>query len=142
MPSDLYDHLKKRLETETSQDKDPETGVFGKLKKQLGADEPQQGIQPSDLVDLPRLQREVLLTILRDHQAVLHGITADKLRHDLKQPAHLEDTLDELTGSNWLVSMGEAPNVRYKIRLGARRGRGGDMWSAVAERLAKRDKKE
>ncbi|MBI5931583.1 MAG: hypothetical protein HY862_19905 [Chloroflexi bacterium] len=137
--SNWYDRLMEHLKTKPSE-QPPQQDVFRKVTDKLTQDP--SGLTPLDIVDLPSHQKEVMLLMMRDHAAATQGISMEDLRKRLSNPAHLENTLVELTQNDWLLMMGEAPNFLYKVHLKAKRGSGNkDMWSVLAERLAKRDSK-
>ncbi len=127
------EHLKSKPTEQT-----PQQDVFRKVTDKLTQDP--SGLTPLDIVDLPVHQKEVMLFMMRDHDAAMAGISLEDLRKRLNNPSHLETTLTELTQNDWLLMMGEAPNFLYKVHLKAKRGSGNkDMWAVLAERLAKRD---
>ncbi|MBZ0318710.1 MAG: hypothetical protein K8L91_20010 [Anaerolineae bacterium] len=137
--SNWYDRLMEHLKSKPS-DQTPQQDVFRKVTDKLSQDP--TGLTPLDIVDLPAHQKEVMLLMMRDHEAATAGISIEELRRRLNNPPHLETTLAELTGNNWLLMMGEAPNFLYKVHLKAKRGSSSkDMWSVLVERLAKRDSK-
>lgn len=118
----------------------PQQDVFRKVTDKLVQDP--AGLTALDIADLPAHQKEVMLLMMRDHEAATQGISLLVLRQRLNNPSDLDATLAELTQNNWLLLMGEPPNLLYKVHLKAKRGSSSqDMWSVLAERLAKRDSK-
>ena len=116
------------------------SGLYDRLNDQLGKDDDNQpaGLTPLDIADLPDGQRQVMFALLRDSRSSGDGVSADVLREKLPQVEGLAAVLDELTRNSWLIRLGEAPNVRYKVNLRRKRGSslGGGIWSSLSNRLA------
>jgi len=120
------------------------SGLYDRLMDQLGKEDDNQpaGLTPLDIADLPDGQRQVMFALLRDSRSAGDGVSADALREKLPQVEGLAAVLDELTRNSWLIRLGEAPNVRYKVNLRRKRGSslGGGLWSSLSNRLAEEDK--
>jgi hypothetical protein len=118
-------------------------GLYDHLKDQLGNDDENQptGLTPLDIADLPDAQRQVMFALLRDNRSSANGLSADLLREKLPGAEGLAAVLDELTLNSWLIRLGEAPNVRYKVNLRRKRGSslGGGLWSSLSRLLAEED---
>ena len=95
------------------------SGLYDRLNDQLGKDDDNQpaGLTPLDIADLPDGQRQVMFALLRDSRSSGDGVSADVLREKLPQVEGLAAVLDELTRNSWLIRLGEAPNVRYKVEF-------------------------
>ncbi len=119
------------------------SGLYDRLNDQLGKDDDNQpaGLTPLDIADLPDGQRQVMFALLRDSRSSGDGVSADVLREKLPQVEGLAAVLDELTRNSWLIRLGEAPNVRYKVNLRRKRGSslGGGIWSSLSNRLAEEE---
>jgi hypothetical protein len=51
----------------------------------------------------------------------------------------VEGTLAELSKRRWVILMGEAPNVFYRVNLRAKRGSGEEfgLWSILNDRVSR-----
>src|SRR5262245_1854430 len=129
----LIDYLKAKPDPDPAR-----PDMFRKVTDKLGQES--SGLTPLDIAELHVQQKEIMLLMLRDHAADTEGISVEELRKRLKNTDQLENTLAELTRNNWLLLMGEAPHLLYKVHLRAKRRTGSnrDMWSMLAERLATR----
>jgi len=116
------------------------SGLFDRLIDQPGDEDDNNpgGLTPLDMADLPPLQRQIMFTLLRDKEAASSGITQKALAEKLDHPDGLTETLDEMTGSDWLLMLGEPPDVRYKANLRRKRprGAGSGLWSSITSRLS------
>jgi hypothetical protein len=119
------------------------TGPFDHLLDQLGdeGDDKRPGQIPLDIADLPPAQRQVMFYFLRDAKETADTLTLDALREQFADLDNLPEILAELTQQNWLIRLGEPPNVRYKINFRRRRASGlaDDMWASLTDRLAEDD---
>lgn len=114
-------------------------GLFDRLSAQLDDDEP-SGITPLDIADLPTVQRQIMLALLRDHHASTDGVSVAALRSRMiDDSADLDGTLSELARKGWLVALGEGANVRYRVNLRPKRGSSAsaNLWSNLSDRLSK-----
>jgi hypothetical protein len=66
------------------------------------------------------------------------------LQEKLGEVEGLGGILDELTQNNWLIRMGEAPNIRYKVNIRRKRGSTlkGNIWASLSSRLADEDQSQ
>lgn len=113
-------------------------GLFDRLKNELGGDEEPAGISPLDITNLPEDQRRILLWLLRDRTASTEGVPASVLQSQMENPPDdCADVLKGLARSGWVISLGEPPNVRYKINLRRKRGTtiGFGLWTLISDRL-------
>ncbi len=111
--------------------------LFNRLNERLEVGTKSEGISPLDISDLPRLQQRIMFLLLRDQRGALDGMTIETLTSRLDSPPDLPDALAELSKNGWLIALGEAPNVHYKINL--RRKRGGSIngvWTKLLDRLS------
>lgn len=113
------------------------SGLFDKLMDQSGDDNDKKssGLTPLDIAGLPDAQRRVMLTLLRDKEASLNGLTQEALAEKLEHPDNLSDILAELAENNWVIEIEDPPDIRYKINLARKRGRTRNMWAAISDRL-------
>jgi|SRR5215210_7430280 hypothetical protein len=113
-------------------------GLFDRLKAELGDDEP-AGVTPLEIADLPDNQRRILLWLLRDRTAASEGVTAAVVQARLDEaPENCDSILRELAKGGWVIVMGEAPQVRYKVNLRRKRGSnmGFGLWSIISDRVS------
>jgi hypothetical protein len=119
------------------------SGLYDRLMDQLGDEDNDQpaGLTPLDIAELPEEQRHVMFSLLRDTRASSSGMSVEALRDRLGEVEGLDGILHELTQSNWLIRLGEAPNVRYKVNIRRKRGStlGGNIWASLSSRLADED---
>jgi hypothetical protein len=111
-------------------------GLYDHLNAQIGDEEP-GGITPLDITDLPSDQKQLMLALLREQ--AIEGVTYDSLNLKWSDKLNsLDATLGELANNGWLIVSGEAPNLRYRVNLRAKRGSKGGfgLWSILAERIA------
>jgi len=69
------------------------------------------------------------------------GITLDSLQAKFpdQDATELNKTLAELFKNGWVISLGEPPNVHYKINLRRKRGASfNGVWSNIMDRLAQK----
>jgi hypothetical protein len=112
-------------------------GLFDRLNAKFVNEQP-GGITALDITDLPQEQKQVMLSLLRDQDGTVDGVTRDSLSIKFSDKLnHLDTTLYELTHKGWLIVLGEAPNQRYRVNLRAKRGSHGlGLWSVLAERIS------
>ena len=129
---DLYARLSQKLETD-----EPASGAttYDRLSAKLDAEEPAAGITPMDIMDLESDQRSVMLMVMRDPNKV-DGVPRASIEQRFRERmADLEGTLRALITSGWLVELGEAPGLRYRVNLRPRRGStGAGLWSILSDR--------
>ena len=116
-------------------------GLFERLQAELGDDEP-GGVTPLEIADLPDAQRRILLWMLRDRAAASDGVAAQGIRDRMPDaPSDCAKIVDLLARSGWVIALGEAPHVRYKVNLRRKRGStsGFGLWSVINERLSDPD---
>lgn len=130
----LYDKIGKRLPP-GSQDKN--LPLLEELTQRLEEDE-KSGITPLDLVSLQGIQKQIMLFMLRDPEAVNKGIPYNKLSEALSTKDHeLAKALEALARQGWLLILGEPPNLSYKVYMRRKRGSnlGLGIWSLLSQRL-------
>lgn len=113
--------------------------IFDHLSSRLQGDEV-TGISPVDLADLPIEQRQLMLILLRDSTSAFDGVKLETLREKLQsKDEHFDETLAQLVHNRWLIVLGEAPNLRYRLNFRAKRGSSSDfnLWMVLTDRLPK-----
>src|SRR5687768_7037809 len=113
-------------------------GLFDRLKAELGDDEP-AGVTPLEIANLPNDQRRIMLWLLRDRTASSEGVPATVVQARLEgAPDNCADILGDLAKGGWVIVMGEAPHVRYKVNLRRKRGStmGFGLWSIISDRIS------
>lgn len=113
-------------------------GLFERLQAELGDDD-QSGVTPLEIADLPDAERRILLWMLRDRDAAADGVGAASLHERMPNaPADCAKIIELLARSGWVIALGEAPNVRYKVNLRRKRGSasGFGLWSVLNDRLS------
>ena len=130
---DLYDRLNQKI------DVDPSAGdriPFEDLHERIEATEPPAGLTTMDLLDLESDQRSVMLMVMRDPNKV-DGVPRAALDQRLTaQVPDMDATLRALIVRGWLIELGEAPALRYRANLRARRGGGGiGLWAFLTDRV-------
>lgn len=122
------------------------SGLYDRLMDQLGDEDNEQpaGLTPLDIAELPEPQRQVMFSLLRDIRASAGEVTPEILRAKLGEIEGLDAVLDELTKNSWLIRLGEAPNIRYKVNFRRKRGSklGGSLWANLSDRLADEGQQE
>jgi hypothetical protein len=114
-------------------------GLFDRLNAKLVNEQP-SGITALDITDLPHEQKQVMLSLLRDQGGALDGVTLDSLTVKFGDKLNdLDATLFELAHKGWLIVLGEAPNLRYRVNLRAKRGSHSSfgLWSVLSDRISK-----
>jgi len=111
--------------------------LYDRVTDKIG-DEKTEGITPLDIADLPDPLRQVMFSLLRDPNANGEGVLLDALQKKLGTLEDLPGILAKLVANGWLVPLGEAPNVRYRLNLKRRRGTvsGIGMWGNLLNRLS------
>jgi hypothetical protein len=130
---DLYDRLNEKL------DADPSAGdriPFEELNERIEAGDPPTGITTMDILELETDQRSVMLMVMRDPNKV-DGVPRDAIEQRLlANVADLEATLRALIVRGWLIELGEAPALRYRANLRARRGASGiGLWAFLTDQV-------
>jgi hypothetical protein len=113
-------------------------GLFERLQAELGDDD-SGGVTPLEIAELPDSQRRILLWMLRDRAAASDGVAASGIRERMPDPPDdYARIIDLLARSGWVIALGEAPNVRYKVNLRRKRGSTSafGLWSVINERLS------
>lgn len=107
------------------------------LCNQQGADKP-AGLSPLELADLPDPQRQIMLYFLREARAAGGEVEHAHLQARFIALDDLPQVLDDLTRNGWLIALGEAPRLRYRLNLRHKRGSQGglDLWNTLTDRLA------
>ncbi|NWF71289.1 MAG: hypothetical protein HXY40_19585 [Chloroflexi bacterium] len=77
------------------------------------------GISAIDIAALPETQAQIMLFLLRE-QNTPDGVTLDTLKARFETLTNLAEIVAELVKQGWLVEVGEAPAVRYRIGLSRR----------------------
>ncbi|MDL1900876.1 hypothetical protein FBR02_08910 [Anaerolineae bacterium CFX9] len=119
-------------------------GLYDHLSGKVGDDEP-AGITPLDITDLPADQKQVMLSLLRDQAGMTDGVTSDMLRSKLSSRIDdLEKTVNDLSRLGWLIISGEAPNLRYRVNLRAKRASNSvfGLWSILSDRVSQPKKRD
>jgi hypothetical protein len=115
------------------------TSIFDRLSQQIDGDNP-AGISAFDLTDLPNEQKRIMLSLLRNQGDAPEGVSRQTLQD--KTDGSLDDfdsLLNILTRNGWVVTLGEPPNLRYRVRFRARRSQqtGYTLWSILFDRAPK-----
>ena len=111
--------------------------IYDQLNARL-QDDGAGGLSPLDLGDLPDEQKQIMLALLRDPDSGFEGVTEQALREKLDGKVEkLDETLEQLTHQHWLIRLGEAPRVRYRINFRAKRGNISSLnvWNILSDRL-------
>ena len=112
-------------------------GVFDHLSAQF-PEEDEAGLSPLDLADLPGDQKMIMLTLLRDAASAFDGMSTENLRAKVDGKVEQFDaTVDLLLRQGWLIGMGEAPHLRYRLNFRAKRGSHSsfNLWTILTDRL-------
>jgi hypothetical protein len=129
--SRVYEQLESHLGQEPST-----TPVFERVKLE---DETAQ-LTPAHLIGMRGDRKKILLFLLRDPEANLQGVTLEILQEKLPDIADsLPEVLAQLAEEGWLIVMGEAPRLRYRIHMRRRPGSelGFGIWSLMGKQLKK-----
>ncbi|HVU13722.1 MAG TPA: hypothetical protein VHD90_20740 [Phototrophicaceae bacterium] len=112
-------------------------GIYDQLNARL-QDEGSGGLSPLDLGDLPVEQKQMMLALLRDPSSAFEGVTEQALREKLDgKVENFDETLEQLTQQHWLIRLGEAPRLRYRLNFRAKRGSTTslNLWNLLSDRL-------
>jgi hypothetical protein len=115
-------------------------GLYDRLIDQIGDDDDDDkptGLTPFDLVDLPDTERQIMLFLLREQSASIHGLSYEIMEQNLKNIENLPTAVAELTKQSWLIKLGEPPNIRYKVNLRRKPGtkHRSSIWTAITDHL-------
>ncbi|MBE2181950.1 MAG: hypothetical protein IAE89_00870 [Anaerolineae bacterium] len=114
-------------------------GLFDQLSAHLESDD-SSGITPLDIADLPSDQRHIMLALLREQTGSGEGVAVEVLNVKFAgKIADIDAILTELVHNGWLIALGEAPRLRYRVNLRAKRGSDASfgLWSVLSDRLPK-----
>ena len=117
-------------------------GLFDHLSAHLhdedGAGQDGVGLSALDLADLPGDQKLIMLTLLRDSASAFEGVSAEALHAKVDgKVEQFDPTIGLLAQQGWLIVMGEAPHVRYRLNFRAKRGSRSafNLWTILTDRL-------
>ncbi len=110
-------------------------GLFHRMNEQIG-DGKQEGVTTLEIMELPRAQQQILLFLMRNHQAALDGLTFEELQLKFADLPNLPDVIDTLSKHGWLIALGDDPTRHYKINLKRKRGSSLPIWANVLDRLS------
>ncbi len=114
-------------------------GLFDHLSAHVSSDDP-GGITPLDIADLPTDQRQVMLSLLREQAGMTEGVSVEFLNTKFAgKISDINAVLAELVRDGWLIVLGEAPNLHYRVNLRAKRGSNASfgLWSVLSDRVSK-----
>jgi hypothetical protein len=110
--------------------------LFNRLNERLEVGK-SEGISPLDIGDLPRPHQRIMFLLLRDQRGALDGMTLETLTTRLENLPELPQALSDLSKNGWLITLGEVPNLRYKINLRRRRGASiNGVWTQLIDRMS------
>ena len=122
-------------------------GVFDRLNKEIENKQPEGGITPLDLAELPPALRKIMRLMLRELQmnyprlceAMDSMPEAERLSRD-----DLDAALATLTEQFWLTRIGEGEKAIYKVNLKRKAGStlAAGIWSSLDARLKNKPKDE
>lgn len=117
-------------------------GLFDRVQKRIQDIQAAEttGISPLHLRDLQPELRRIMRLLLREIEMTYSEIreTAQDWPDDQRlNDADLQHALDELTKQNWLIRMGEAEVVTYKVNLRRRAASNlsQDLWGNLNNRV-------
>lgn len=114
-------------------------GLYDRLQDHLKDDQP-TGLSPLDLTELPDAQRKVMFFMLREARTATGEVERTTLETHFKgrEVDDLGATLDALTQVGWLIVLGEAPSIRYRVNFRHKRSSqlSVNLWSTLNDRLA------
>jgi len=100
-------------------------GVFDRLQKQIEDKREESGISVLDLADLPPALRKIMRLMLRqikmNYPQLLEAVNQLPEGERLAQ-AELDQALNRLSESAWLVKIGEGERAIYKVNLRRKAG--------------------
>ena len=90
------------------------------------------------------IQRQVMFSFLRDAKKTAGTLTHDALQEKHQDLDDLVSVLADLTKNGWLIRLGEASHVRYKINFRRRRASKlkSNMWASLTDRLIEESNSE
>ncbi|GEM_PF-1522752 len=114
--------------------------IYEHLQSQLGGENhsSESGLTPFELAELPDVQRQVMLFVLRQAHRSGGSVERSALDQAFTDRQGLADALDVLVRRGWLIARGEPPNVHYSVNFRRKRASrlNVDLWTALSERLA------
>lgn len=119
------------------EDSDAPPVLYKKMTTQIERSD-EGGITTLDLISLAQPQKQIMLFMLRDHQATLEGIALDAIAERMPTPPDdLTAHIKALIHTGWLIPLGEPPNQRYRVHMRRKRGSklGFGIWSIINERV-------
>ena len=117
-------------------------GLFDRLQKEI-EDRGSGGISPLDLASLPPRLRKIMRLMLREVEMTSLQLKAaihewDEI--DQLSDEELQSSLDKLTEQGWLIKLGQADLITYKVNL--RRKEGSSLQSGIWAALDKKMKQD
>jgi hypothetical protein len=131
---DLYDRLIEKVEADEPVEV---AATLQRLSDKVDAADRATGITTMDIMELESdIERAVMKMVMRDRNTA-YGVPRDTIeQYFAERGATAEDALRALTQRGWLVELGEAPALRYRANLRARRVSGGaGLWSTLTDRI-------
>ncbi len=114
--------------------------LYEHLQSELGGEEdaPNSGLTPFELADLPDMQRQVMLFVLRHAHRSDGSVSHQALQEAFTDAQALAQALEVLVRRGWLIARGQPPEERYAVNFRRKRASrlNVDLWAALSERLA------
>lgn len=107
-------------------------GIWGRVQAEVEAREGRKGMSPYDLLELPKLQRELMRKLLRQRIISLSDAAVE-----LEQPeAEAAKTLGELVEKTFLIEFEKKGKKHYKLLMARKEGKElpFNIWDDLAEK--------
>ncbi len=121
--------------------------LFDRLQGEMDKRESEGGITPLDLASLPAPWRKIMRTMLREIQMSLPDLQKAfqaMPEADRVEEHELHKSLDALVKEGWLIQLGEAEVVNYRVNLRRKAASkvGADVWGTLDKKIMERTQKK
>jgi len=94
-------------------------GIWGRVQAEVDARQGRKGLSPYDLLDLPKHQRDLMKTLLKQRVISLHDAAAELHQTE----AEAAQTLSELVEKTYLIEFEKKGEKQYKLLLARKEGK-------------------
>lgn len=108
-------------------------GLWGRVKAEVDAREGKKGLSPYDLLELPKLERDMMKKLLKQRVISLAEAAVDLNQTE----AEAEKTLSVLVEKSYLVEFEKKGEKHYKLLLARKEGKElpFSIWDDLAQKM-------
>lgn len=100
------------------------------------SNEPGEGLNTSEILELPRLQREIMLVLIRDSKGTTEGLSASEIAAKCGGTGDLQPALEALLENAYVITADGNGETHFRANLGRKRsGPKNKLWNSVLEEI-------